>query len=56
MSGLVFGGTAPVAEVATKSGLFEHVFNGEETIEDVVAYSEGPQDRPQRAGVPDDFA
>lgn len=37
----VFGGTAPVAEVAARSGLFEHVFNGEETIEDVVAYLKG---------------
>ncbi|MFS8524466.1 MAG: hypothetical protein FWJ83_06335 [Limnochordales bacterium] len=38
---LVFGGTAPVAEVAARSGLFEHVFNGEESIEDVVAYLKG---------------
>lgn len=38
---LVFGGTAPVAEVAARSGLFEHVFNGEESIEDAVAYLKG---------------
>lgn len=38
---LVFGGTAPVAEVAAESGLFEFVFNGEESIEDVVAYLKG---------------
>lgn len=40
---MAFGGTAPVAEVAVKSGLFEVVFNGEETIEDVVAYLKGHQ-------------
>lgn len=38
---LVFGGTAPVAEVAARSGLFERVFNGEERIEEVVAYLKG---------------
>ena len=38
---LVFGGTAPVAEVAARSGLFEHVFNGEDSIEDAVAYLKG---------------
>src|SRR5690606_25644592 len=38
---LVFGGKAPVAEEATRIGLFEYVFNGEETVEDVVAYLKG---------------
>lgn len=38
---LVFGGTAPVAEVAARTNMFERVFNGEEQVEDVVAYLKG---------------
>ncbi len=37
----VFGGTAPVAEVARSSGLFEEVFTGGESPEQVLAYLQG---------------
>ncbi|MBU7048380.1 MAG: cobalamin B12-binding domain-containing protein [Theionarchaea archaeon] len=34
----VFGGTVPVCEVAEKSGIFEAVFSGLNTMEDTIAY------------------
>jgi methylmalonyl-CoA mutase cobalamin-binding subunit len=36
-----FGGTPPVAEKARKLGFFEHVFDGSEPMEDVLAYLKG---------------
>jgi methylmalonyl-CoA mutase cobalamin-binding subunit len=36
-----FGGTPPVAERATAMGFFEHVFDGSETNEDVLAFLRG---------------
>ncbi|OIN97385.1 methionine synthase [Candidatus Desantisbacteria bacterium CG1_02_38_46] len=37
----VFGGTAPVAEIAKKSGLFECVFDGTQSIDEIRAYLKG---------------
>ena len=37
----VFGGTAPVAQIARKSGLFEQAFGGSESPEEVLAYLRG---------------
>ena len=36
-----FGGTPPVAEKAHKLGFFEHIFNGSEPPEEVLAYLKG---------------
>jgi methylmalonyl-CoA mutase cobalamin-binding subunit len=36
-----FGGTPPVAERASASGFFERVFDGSETVEEVLAYLKG---------------
>ncbi len=36
-----FGGTPPVAERAEKLGFFERIFDGTETIEDVIAFLKG---------------
>ena len=38
---MIFGGTPPVALVAEKSGLFEKIFNGTESTEDVKQYLRG---------------
>lgn len=38
---MIFGGTPPVAEVALKSGLFEKVFDGTESIEGIKKYLRG---------------
>lgn len=40
---LVFGGTPPVAVEAERSGLFERVFSGRETLEDIRAYIRGEE-------------
>lgn len=37
----IFGGTPPVAEKAKESGIFEKVFNGTETTEEIVGYLRG---------------
>jgi len=37
----IFGGTPPVAEKAKESGLFEKVFNGTETTQEIVEYLRG---------------
>lgn len=37
----VFGGTPPVARIASETGLFDKVFSGLEDIDDVVAYLKG---------------
>ena len=37
----VFGGTPPAAEIARESGLFEAVFSGVESTEELVAFLEG---------------
>lgn len=42
-----FGGTPPVAERAKKMGFFERIFDGSETVEDVLAYLKG-----QSAAIP----
>jgi len=39
----VFGGTAPVAQVAKESGLFERVFTGEDGPEEVLAFLQGKE-------------
>jgi methylmalonyl-CoA mutase cobalamin-binding subunit len=38
---MIFGGTPPVAEVASRSGLFEKVFNGTEPVSDIKSYLRG---------------
>jgi len=38
---LVFGGTPPVAKVAKASGIFEAVFSGQESIDEVIAFLRG---------------
>jgi len=37
----IFGGTPPVAKVAQESGLFEAVFTGLESIEEIISYLRG---------------
>ncbi len=39
----IFGGTAPAAAVAAKSGLFEVVFSGQESLEEVSTFLQGQQ-------------
>ena len=38
---MIFGGTPPVAAVAAESGLFERVFNGEESTGEIINYLSG---------------
>ncbi len=38
---MIFGGTPPVAERAEESGLFEKVFNGAESLNDIIEYLRG---------------
>lgn len=40
---LIFGGPFPVAEVARKSGIFEHSFDGTESVEQIRIYLQGGQ-------------
>jgi hypothetical protein len=37
----VFGGTIPVAEIAKKSGLFEFIFDGTQSVDEIRAYLKG---------------
>jgi len=39
----IFGGTPPAAAVAAKSGLFEVVFSGQESLEEVSTFLQGHQ-------------
>ncbi len=40
-SKFLFGGTLPVAEEAKKVGLFDKIFNGKESLEEIYAFLEG---------------
>jgi hypothetical protein len=42
---LVFGGTPPVAEVARKTGMFEKVFDGSESLKETRMYLHGGSDK-----------
>lgn len=42
---IIFGGTMKVAVVAKRSGLFDHVFDGTESIEEVKAYLNGAKEK-----------
>lgn len=42
---LIFGGTPPVAEVASNSGMFERVFNGTEPADKIKEYLRGSVDK-----------
>ena len=52
---LIFGGTPPVAAEAERSGLFERVFSGRETLEDIRAYIRGEKGRSETADYPGDL-
>ncbi len=42
---MVFGGTVPVCLIAQKSGLFERVFDGHDSVENIKAFLRGEVDR-----------
>ncbi|MGQ9621060.1 MAG: hypothetical protein ACUVTX_08790 [Bacteroidales bacterium] len=46
---LIFGGTPPVAEAARKSGLFEKVFDGTESINEIKRFLRGGGKRDEKA-------
>jgi len=48
----LFGGTPPAAEAARKTGLFDAVFSGQESEEEVVSFLEGKMREPRRAEIP----
>jgi methylmalonyl-CoA mutase cobalamin-binding subunit len=48
----VFGGTPPVAEKARKSGLFDAVFSGLESVDAVVSYLKGQAGEGKEEGLP----
>ncbi|HOP59693.1 MAG TPA: cobalamin B12-binding domain-containing protein, partial [Bacteroidales bacterium] len=50
---MIFGGTAPVAERAVKSGLFEKVFNGTESVESIRQYLRGTNIRAAKGSLSD---
>lgn len=50
---MIFGGTAPVAERAVKSGLFEKVFNGTESVESIRQYLRGTSIRAAKGSLSD---
>lgn len=53
---LLFGGTPPVAEVASASGLFDVVFSGKEDVDEVIAYLKGGRSVNQVAAYPNNLA
>ena len=52
---LIFGGTPPVAAEAEKSGLFERIFSGRETLEDIRAYIRGEEGTSKEMDHPGDL-
>lgn len=49
---LVFGGTPPTAEVARQSGLFEAVFGGTETLEEIMSFLRGKAEKTKKKDIP----
>ena len=48
----LFGGTPPSSEVARRAGLFDAIFSGQESVEDVVSFLKGKMEEPGRAKIP----
>ncbi len=48
----VFGGTPPTAEVARQSELFEAVFGGTETVEEITSFLRGKADKTKTSDIP----
>ncbi len=48
----LFGGTPPAAEVARKTGLFDAVFSGQESVEETVSILKGKMKEPGREEIP----
>jgi hypothetical protein len=48
----VFGGTPPTAEVARQSGLFEAVFGGTETLEEITSFLRGRAEKTKKKDIP----
>ena len=53
---VLFGGTPPVAEVASRSGLFDVVFSGKEDVDEVIAWLKGGRSVGQVAAYADNLA
>jgi len=51
----VFGGTPPVAKAAERSGIFDRVFSGAESVEDILAFIRGGRAGESRADYPGDL-
>lgn len=49
---LVFGGTPPTAEVARESELFEAVFSGNETLEEIASFLKGKAEKTEKSDIP----
>ena len=52
---LVFGGTPPAAVEAEKSGIFERVFSGGESINEIKAYLRGSKGKTDQSSFPDNL-
>ena len=48
----IFGGTPPAAEVARSSGLFDNVFSGRESTEEIIAFLKGKTREIKREQIP----
>ncbi len=48
----VFGGTPPTAEVARQSKIFEAVFGGTETLEEITSFLLGKAEKTKKSGMP----
>jgi hypothetical protein len=48
----VFGGTPPTAEVARQSELFESVFSGTETLEEITSFLKGKAEKTKKSDIP----
>lgn len=51
----IFGGTPPAAEKAVKSGLFEKVFNGTESSQEIIDYLRGYGEKDNKEIFPDNL-
>lgn len=52
---LLFGGTPPVADAASRSGMFERVFSGKEDVDEVIAYLKGGRPEGKAVRYPDNL-
>jgi methylmalonyl-CoA mutase cobalamin-binding subunit len=48
----IFGGTPPAVEVASQSGLFEAVFGGTESIEEITSFLKGKAEKTKKTEIP----